>query len=592
MYFWRRWRAMKRVTDRGHLPLAALKNTRYVFFPLQTEPEATPFWTVPSERLLRALDTSAQGLATAEAKARLARLGANELAPPRRFEGLRELAAYVANPLVLVLLVASALAAALGEAVSSLVIALMLALSIGLNFTQAYRSQAAARRLREQVAHTATVVRDGAAVEVPVAAVVPGDVIRLGAGDLVPADARLLAAKDLFLNEAALTGESLPVEKHAVPEGVRRQDLPGAADAVFRGASVVSGTGTALVVHTGSATEFGRIAARLAERPPETEFERGTRRFGMLILKVVVFLVLFAFLVNAFVRRDPLQSFLFAVALAVGLTPELLPMIVSVTLATGAVRMARQRVIVKRLAAIENLGSMDVLCSDKTGTLTRGEVTVARHVDLRGEEDEDVIRLAALNSACQTGLGKEVNGEGLVGDKTLAEIKELDAGSGFDARYKGERVATLAEVLQVCKGKMHVLLDLKETGDDYAERVSAAVRAHGVPRETIVGVRSVAQAKQFRKLLPEAQQIGLVPKIEDIDGFAAAGVETIRLWPDWLKDKDTVARVRKLKCQLLVQAPKGTREEVLALLPFEPECIASDDPGKLLQTLADIKEKK
>jgi Mg2+-importing ATPase len=228
--------------------------------------------------------------------------------------------------------------------------------------------------------------------------------MRLGAGDQVPADARLLTAKDLFLNEAALTGESMPAEKHAIPEGVPRIDLPGAAPAVFRGTSVVSGTGVALAVHTGQATEFGRIAARLTGRAPDTEFERGTRRFGLLILKVVLFLVLFVFLVNAFVRRDPLQSFLFAVALAVGLTPELLPMIVSVTLASGAVRMARKRVIVKRLAAIENFGSMDVLCSDKTGTLTCGEITVARHVDARGAEDEDVIRLAALNSAYQTGL--------------------------------------------------------------------------------------------------------------------------------------------------------------------------------------------
>lgn len=219
----------------------------------------------------------------------------------------------------------------------------------------------------------------------------------------------------------------------------------------------------------------------------------------------------------------------------------------------------------------------------------RRAIEVGAHV---AETDVRTTKDGALVCLHDAELARTTNGKGLVGGKTLAEIKELDAGSGFDARYKGERVATLAEVLQVCKGKMHVLLDLKETGDDYAERVSAAVRAHGVPRETIVGVRSVAQAKQFRKLLPDARQIGLVPKIEDIDAFAAAGVETIRLWPDWLKDKEVVARVRKLKCQLLVQAPKGTQEEVLALLPFEPECIASDDPGKLLQTLADIKEKK
>jgi len=281
--------------------------------------------------------------------------------------------------------------AALGQVASSVVIALMVVLGAGLNFVQAYRSEVAARRLRERVAQRATVVRDGVACELPALAVVPGDVVHLAAGDLVPADGALMSAKDLFLNEATLTGESLPTEKH-----------PGAR--VFRGTSVVSGVGIARVETTGAATELGRIAAQLTGRPPETEFERGTRHFGFLILQVVVFLVLFVFLVNAVLRHDLLESFLFSVALAVGLTPELLPMIVSITLASGAVRMAKKRVIVKQLAAIENFGSMDILCSDKTGTLTVGEIAVDRHVDLHGESDEAVIRLAALNSVYQTGL--------------------------------------------------------------------------------------------------------------------------------------------------------------------------------------------
>jgi P-type Mg2+ transporter len=334
----------------------------------------------------------------------LRRFGPNELAPPRRFEALRELAHFFANPLVLILLVASGVSAAFGQVPSSVVIALMLVLSVVLNFTQAYRSQKAAERLRRQVGQTATVLRDGVAQELPVGLVVPGDVIQLRAGDLVPADSRLLSTKDLFLNEGALTGESLPGEKHAEPDGVPAGGLHEAITAVFRGTSVVSGFGTAVVMRTGAATEFGRIAATLRGRPPETEFERGTRRFGFLILQIVIFLVLFVFLVNALFRRDPLESFLFAVALAVGLTPELLPMIVSVTLASGAVRMARKKVIVKQLASIENFGSMDILCSDKTGTLTLGEITVDRHVALSGESDETVIRLAALNSVYQTGL--------------------------------------------------------------------------------------------------------------------------------------------------------------------------------------------
>ena len=338
----------------------------------------------------------AAGLTAAEAALRLRRDGPNEVPPPQRLMAVRELARDLANPLVLVLLLASVVSAAFGQFVSAAVTTAMIVLSVALNFVQSYRSQQAARRLRERVGQTAVVVRDGTVCTVPVREVVRGDVVHLAAGDMVPADARLLQAKDLFLNEAALTGESLPCEKHVGD---------GTSDGmVFRGTSAVSGVGAAVVTATGPATQFGHVVAQLAARPPETEFERGTRRFGLLILKIVLFLVLFVFLVNALLRRDTLESFLFSVALAVGLTPELLPMIVSVTLAAGAVRMARRKVIVKRLAAIENFGSMDILCSDKTGTLTVGEIVVDRHVNLRGEEDERVIRLAALNSAFQTGL--------------------------------------------------------------------------------------------------------------------------------------------------------------------------------------------
>jgi len=335
---------------------------------------------------------SPTGLTTAEAIVRLRRDGPNELAPPQRLVVLRALARDLTNPLILVLLLASVISGVLGQFVSAAVTASMIVLSVTLNFLQSFRSQRAAERLRERVAQTVRVVRDGRVCTLPVREVVRGDVVQLAAGDLVPADGRLVAAKDLFLNEAALTGESMPSEKHA------------GDDAVFRGTSVVSGAGTAVITATGPATQFGHVVAQLSARPPETEFERGTRHFGLLILRIVLFLVLFVFLVNALLRRDTLESFLFSVALAVGLTPELLPMIVSVTLAAGAVRMARRGVIVKRLAAIENFGSMDVLCSDKTGTLTVGEIAVDRHVNLRGEADERVIRLAALNSGFQTGL--------------------------------------------------------------------------------------------------------------------------------------------------------------------------------------------
>jgi len=363
-----------------------------------------PFWAARADAVLADVGSSAAGLASQEALARFRRVGPNEPAPPRRFEALRGLGAFLLNPLVLILLVASTVSAVFGQVVSSGIIACMVLLSIVLNFTQSYQSQLAAQRLRDRVGQRTTVLRDGRAVEIPAREVVPGDVVRLSAGDLVPGDGRLLSSRDLFLNEAALTGESLPREKHADAAADPGAPVEEAATAVLQGTSVVSGFGEAVVVRTGARTEFGQVAARLAGRAPETEFERGTRQFGMLILQVVMLLVFFVFLVNSLFRREPLESFLFAVALAVGLTPELLPMIVSVTLSRGAVRMARKKVIVKRLAAIENFGSMDILCSDKTGTLTVGEISVSRHVNARGEEDEAVIRLAALNSAFQTGL--------------------------------------------------------------------------------------------------------------------------------------------------------------------------------------------
>jgi len=363
-----------------------------------------PFWVARADAVLADVGSSAGGLASQEALARFRRVGPNEPAPPRRFEALRELGAFLLNPLVLILLVASAVSAAFGQVVSSAIIACMVLLSIVLNFSQSYQSQLAAQRLRDRVGQRATVLRDGRAQEIPAREVVPGDVVRLSAGDLVPGDGRLLSSRDLFLNEAALTGESLPREKHADAAVAPGASVEEAATAVLQGTSVVSGLGEAVVVRTGARTEFGQVAARLAGRAPETEFERGTRRFGILILQVVLVLVFFVFLVNALSRRDPLESFLFAVALAVGLTPQLLPMIVSVTLSRGAVRMARKKVIVKRLAAIENFGSMDILCSDKTGTLTVGQISVARHVNVRGEDDDAVIRLAALNSTFQTGL--------------------------------------------------------------------------------------------------------------------------------------------------------------------------------------------
>jgi P-type Mg2+ transporter len=346
---------------------------------------------------------SEHGLTSTEAEQRLATVGPNEPTPVQRTALLRQLLVFLTNPLVVILLFASVVAGVLGEVINAIIIAVIVLLSVALNFIQTARSLQAVDRLRSQVAPTATVMRDGEWKELLSREIVPGDLIRLSAGDLIPADAQLIEAHDLHVQQAALTGESLPTEKEAIepPEGTPPTE---AQNRVFLGTSVVSGIATALVTATGRQTTFGDIAARLASKPPETEFERGTRRFGMLIMRTVLFLVLFVFLVNVVAHRDLFESLLFAIALAVGLTPEFLPMITSVTLGQGALHMARQKVIVKHLAAIQNFGSIDVLCSDKTGTLTSGDMALNQTFDPLGQPAEDIFLLAYLNSFHETGI--------------------------------------------------------------------------------------------------------------------------------------------------------------------------------------------
>ncbi len=339
---------------------------------------------------------TAKGLTTQEADERLGRFGVNDPSKAKKRSLGVELLSLFANPLVLILLFASIASAVLGDVAGSVIIVLVLTVGTAINFTQTYRSQRAADALRNTVAPTATVLRDGAFVELARKLVVPDDIVRLCAGDLVPADATLVEARDLHTQESALTGESLPAEKHA-----------GADDATGRvmlGTSVISGTALARVTATGTKTQFGDVAARLAEQAPPTEFDRGMKRFGFLIMRIVVFLVLFILVAEIATHHNAMQSLLFAVALAVGLTPEFLPMITSVTLSRGAVALAREKVIVKHLAAMQNLGSIDILCSDKTGTLTSGQMTLEKSVNANGEPSKEPERLAIINAKLETGI--------------------------------------------------------------------------------------------------------------------------------------------------------------------------------------------
>ncbi|HEY3342364.1 MAG TPA: magnesium-translocating P-type ATPase, partial [Anaerolineae bacterium] len=355
--------------------------------------------------LYQRLGSSEQGLSSDEARKRLAQYGLNETSTVKSAGAVRQILAALLNPLVMVLLAASFVAAVLGEPTDAIIIVAIVLFSTGLDFYQTRRSQQAADKLQSQVALTATVLRNGNWVEVVRREVVPGDVIRLSAGDLVPADARLIEERDLHANQAALTGESLPAEKEVGESDASPENPADARNMVFLGSNIESGTATALVMTTGKNTSFGDIAARLAARPPENEFDRGTRQFGVFIMRMVLLLVLFVFMVSAGLRHQPLlETLLFAVALAVGLTPEFLPMISTVTLAQGAVHMSKQKVIVKNLASIQNFGSMDVLCSDKTGTLTSGDMTLDRQMDVMGNPSSSVVAYAFLNSSFETGI--------------------------------------------------------------------------------------------------------------------------------------------------------------------------------------------
>ena len=362
------------------------------------------WWSQPLAAAFEEFASSAGGLTEAEAAARLARFGPNRFRDRPAQPLLLQFLKRFKNPLVIVLLVASAIAATTGEAASFVIISLVILVSVTLDFVQEHRANRSAERLRQSVAVRATVIRDGSRKEVVVGNLVPGDVVQLTAGDIVPADGRVIEARDFFLNQALLTGEPFPVEKHALDTAAGEGGALAAGNTGFMGTSVISGTAKVLVCRTGAHTEVASIAAALTREPPPTGFEIGTRRFGLLIMRLTLFMVLFVLLVNTLFARPLLESFLFAIALAVGLTPELLPMVVTVTLARGARRMADKGVIVKHLAAIQNLGSMDVLCTDKTGTLTEARIRLERHIDALGRESERVLELAYLNSYFETGL--------------------------------------------------------------------------------------------------------------------------------------------------------------------------------------------
>jgi Mg2+-importing ATPase len=412
------------------------------------------FWNVALAALLPALGCSDSGLSAVEAARRLDVFGPNTLGAKGRRPAALEFLGHFRSPLVLLLLAACVVSTVMGDATSAIVIALIVMGSVTLDFFQERHAGDAAERLQQSVSLHADVLRDGAIVRVPAAGLVPGDVVQLAAGDLVPADGRVLQARDFFVRQSMLTGEAYPVEKKSGDLAGADTDLSAAANAAFMGSSVLSGSATLLVCRTGAASFLGDISASLRQVAPATAFERGTRSFGELVVKLTAALVLFVTFALLLAHRPLAQTFLFAVALAVGLTPELLPMIVSVTLARGALRMAARKVVVKRLPAIQNMGSMDVLCTDKTGTLTQASIRMESHVDIDGRDSPRVLQLAWLNSHFESGLRSPLDDAILAqpaGDATgWTKIDEVPF--GFERRRVSVLLADGAERLLVLKG--------------------------------------------------------------------------------------------------------------------------------------------
>ena len=384
------------------------------------------FWSLPLAELSERLDANSDGLTTAESEHRARVFGPNRLRTSKRSNALTLLIAQFKSPLILILLVAAGLSFFFNQSIDASIIIAIVLLSSLLGFWQEKRAADAVQALLSIVKMDATVLRDGLQTNVPVDEIVPGDVCMLNAGDIVPGDAAILESKDLFVDEAALTGESYPAEKEAGVIG-KETPLMRRTNSLFMGTHVISGNGIALIVRTGAATEFGKVSEGLSLAPPETEFEHGVRGFGYLLTKVTLVLVMVIFGITVFLNRPVIDSFLFGLAIAVGIIPELLPAIISINLAVGAVHMSKMKVIVKQLASIENLGSMNILCVDKTGTLTEGRMKFKGARDSDGKMNDKGLFYAYLNSFYQTGFKNPID-EAIRTSRQfqLDEYKKLD----------------------------------------------------------------------------------------------------------------------------------------------------------------------
>jgi Mg2+-importing ATPase len=499
------------------------------------------------EQVLRDLRTSAGGLTEADAEERARTTGPNEVAQERKQGWFVRLLKITRNPLVILLTILSSVSFLTGDARAGSVMAIMVALSVGLRFWQEARADAAAEKLKAMIHVTATVVRDGVAREIPLRDLVPGDIIKLAAGDMIPGDVRLLSSKDVFVSQGSLTGESLPVEKFHDPETKEESSPTELKNTCFMGTSVESGTATAVVVTTGVQTYLGSMAHSITGERVQTSFDQGLSRFTWLMIQFMAVMVPLVFLINGFTKHDWKGAFFFAMAVAVGLTPEMLPMVVSVCLSNGALAMSRKKVIVKRLNSIQNFGAMDVLCTDKTGTLTEDRVVLMRHCNVAGRETDDVLLDGYLISYFQTGL------------KNLLDRAILDS-PDFHGKAILEKYKKLDEIpFDFTRRMMSVLVEDPEG--------KAILLTKGAPEEIFLRCSHFELDGKLSAMGPD-QVVGLKKEYDDLsnDGFRVLAVATKELTGKQICAKDDERELVLRGYVAFLDPPKDTAARALAAL--------------------------
>ena len=501
--------------------------------------------TLPAAEALQRLGVTEKGLSDEQVETAREEYGSNILSHRKEPGIVMELLQRCRNPLVIQLLVICGVSLLMGDVRAATVVGAMVVLSVVLAYVQEHRSSKAVEKLKAMVQANSLVIRDGKECEIPLAEIVPGDIVILQAGALIPADLRLISAKDFFVSQSSLTGESMPVEKHAESADITGRGVIELQNACFQGSNVVSGTARGVVVNTGSKTHFGSIAEKLAGQRAQTSFDRGIAGFTWLMIRFMVVMVAIVFLIVAVTKHNWPEALLFALSVAVGLTPEMLPMIVTVNLSKGAMAMSKKKVIVKRLNSIQNFGAIDILCTDKTGTLTQDRVILEKAVDVTNRDSDDVLRYAYMNSYYQTGLRNVL-------DRSVLSHTDLDVERGcgkvdeipFDFQrkrmsvvvdYEGDHVlickGAVEDIYKVCTHyqideEIHLMIDLIKDDllEEYEDLSRDGYRVLGI------AYREFPQSKQVFSVGDESDLIllGYIAFLDPPKGSAAKALASLK----------------------------------------------------------------